>query len=263
MAVCGTGGNSVFTDGTVVNSGRFGVMYHGSGDITIDKGSVFNTKSTVMQLKSPGHNIVVDNAQLNTKNGIIIQTMANDDPYMVSMSGRGMPEGEMPGGVPPDGGMPGGPPGGENSGVSNDVNATFSNMTLNGDIVHGDTYLGPMNITFENATITGAVTTAAVEHALGPNGEEINMQTPELYYLIGEVSNIYGATDDSLSVSLNADSQWIVDKNSYLTSLTIAEGATITAPEGYSVFMTVDGVKKSIGAGTYEGKIVLTVTSDS
>jgi hypothetical protein len=258
MAVCGTGGDSVFTDGTVVNSGRFGVMYHGSGDITIDKGSVFNTKSTVMQLKSPGHHIVVDNARLNSENGIIIQTMANDDPFMI-----GMAEGEMPEGFPPDGGMPGGPPGDGGSGVSNDVNATFSNLTLNGDIIHGDTYSGAMNVHFENATITGAITTAAVEHALGPNGEEITMETPELYYLIGEVSNIYGETDDPLTVSLDAESKWVVDKTSYLTGLTMAKGATLTALEGYSVALTVDGVKTSIGAGNYEGRIVLTIMSDT
>lgn len=263
MAVCGTGGDSVFTDGTVVNSGRFGVMYHGSGDITIDKGSVFNTKSTIMQLKSPGHNILVDNAQLNTENGIIIQTMANDDPFMTGMSGGGMAEGEMPEGFPPGGGMPGGPPGGESSSVSSDVNATFNNVTLNGDIIHGNTYSGAMNVDLENATFTGAITTAAVEHALGPNGEEITMQTPELYYLIGEVSNIYGETDDPLTLSLDSDSKWVVDKTSYLTGLSIAKGATITAPEGYRVVMTVDGVNKSIGAGTYEGRIILTVSSDT
>ncbi|MDB9823438.1 right-handed parallel beta-helix repeat-containing protein, partial [Deltaproteobacteria bacterium] len=199
-------GDSVFTDSTVVNSGRFGVMYHGSGDVTIDKGSVFNTKSTAIQMKSPDHNIVVDNAQLNPENGIIIQTMANDDPNMAGRGRRegGMPEGEMPeGGIPggaPGGGFPadGGIPDGGRSGGSNDTKATFSNVILNGDIIHGDTYSGAMDVNFENATITGAITTATIKHALGPNGEEITMQTPELYYLIGEVSNIFGATDDPI-----------------------------------------------------------------
>ena len=102
---------------------------------------------------------------------------------------RDVPEGEMPGGFPPDGGMPGGPPGGGRSVVSSDVNATFSNMTLNGDIIHGDTYSGAMNVYFEKATIT--------------------------------------------------------------------------APESYSAVMTVDGVQKPIGAGIYEGRIELTVTSDT
>jgi len=62
-----------------------------------------------------------------------------------------------------------------------------------------------------------------------------------------------------VKVSLYGDSTWVVDKTSYLNSLSIAKGAAITAPEGYSVTMTVNGVKKTIGAGTYKGKIVLTV----
>jgi len=51
--------------------------------------------------------------------------------------------------------------------------------------------------------------------------------------------------------------------NSYVTGLTIAEGTAITAPEGYSVTMTVNGVKTVLGADSYKGQIVLTVTSGS
>ena len=51
--------------------------------------------------------------------------------------------------------------------------------------------------------------------------------------------------------------------NSYVTGLTIAKGAAITAREGYSVTMTVNGVRIVIGADSYKGQIVLTVTSGS
>jgi len=287
MAMVGTGGSGVFTDGTVVNSRRFGVMYHGSGDLTIDKGSVFNTKSTAIQLKSPSHNIVVDSAQLNPENGIIIQVMPNDDPHTRSMSGaqggRGAagPEGEAPeSGGARGGEMPAGdaaPPVGEGSGVprpegpegtavpevaGSDINATFRNVTLKGDIINGDTASCPMNISFEKAAITGAITTATVINAVGPDGEEITMKTPHLYKLIGEVKNIFGATNEKngIKVSLDGDSSWVVDETSYLTGLTIAEDNAITAPDGYSVTMTVDGIETPIKAGDYEGEIVLKVT---
>jgi hypothetical protein len=269
MAVCGTGGDSVFTDGTVVNSRRLGIMYHGSGDITIDKGTVFNSKSTAIQLKAPGHNLIVDNAQINSENGIIVQVMANDDPNARGFSGgaRGdAPAGGARGAAPAGGAPAGGPPAGGGTAAraarSSDVNATFRNVTLKGDIINGNTAECPVSVTFEKATITGAITTATVKHALGPNGEEITMKTPQFYKLIGEVTNTYSATDDKygITVSLDADSKWVVDETSYLTSLTIANGASITAPEGYSVTMTVNGIKKTIGAGTYKGKIVLTVT---
>jgi hypothetical protein len=263
MALIGTGGSGVFTDGTVVNSRRFGVMFHGSGDLTIDKGSVFNTRSTTIQLKSPSHSILVDNAKLNAENGIIIQVMPNDDPNARGSRGRGgaAPREDAPateGNAP----RPEGPAGTAVPTVArSDINATFRNVTLTGDIINGDTASCPVNVSFEKATIRGAITTAVVTYALGPNGEEITMKTPQLYKLIGEISNSYCATAEKfgIAVSLDAGSGWVVDKTSYLTSLTISKGATVTAPNGSSVTMTVDGVKTPIGTGAYKGKIVLSV----
>ena len=270
MALIGTGGSGVFTDGTVVNSRRFGVMFHGTGDLTIDNGSVFNTRSTAIQLKSPSHNIVVDNAQINAGNGIIIQVMPNDDPNnktshssaqassTVGRSGRAAsgdtsstaprPEGVRGTAIP--------------TVASSDINATFRNVTLKGDLINGNTPECHLNITFEKAAITGAITTATVTNAVGPNGEEITMKTPQLFKLIGEVKNTLCATSDNkgVTVSLDAASEWVVDKTSYLTALTVAKGASVTAPAGYTLFMTVDGVKTTVNAGEYKGKIVLTVS---
>jgi hypothetical protein len=304
-------GSGHFTDGTVVNSGRFGVMSHsGSGTVTIDKGCVFNTKKAVIQIKSGNPTIIVDNAELNSESGIILQAIVNDDPNRGGAGpaggggapggeGRGgMPGGGMPGGAPgaggqgapggmPGGGMPGGAPGPGGQGApggmpeggmpgggapggmpggaggSGVVTATFKNVTLDGDIVTSMTSESDVIVDFEHATITGAVTTATAEHAVGANGEEIIMQDKtDLYYLIGEVMHTYCTTDDKygMKVSLDQNSTWVVDKTSYLTGLTVAEGASIKAPEGYSVTMTVDGVKKAIKAGDYKGKIVLTVS---
>jgi hypothetical protein len=272
MAMIGTGGSGVFTDGTVVNSRRFGVMYHGSGDLTIDKGSVFNTKSTAIQLKSPSHNILVDSARLNPENGIIIQVMANDDPN--ARGGSGPEEGARGGRgeAPPEGGAPvagarGGPPPEGLAGTpvpivqSDDINATFRNVSLKGDIINGDTEACPVNVTFENSTIMGAITTAKVTYAVGHDGEEITMKTPHLYNLIGEVKNTYCATDGKygIRVSLDNNSRWVVDKTSYLTELIIAGDGAITAPRGHRVTMTVEGVKTPIKTGSYKGKIVLTI----
>lgn len=270
MAVCGTGGDSIFTDGTVVNSRRFGVMYHGSGDITIDKGTVFNTKSTAIQLKSPGHTVVVDDAEINAENGILLQVMANDDPNTfggATAEGSITPEGEPAGGAAAEDRMPGeeapeGGRGGMRGPGRSGTNVTFSNVTLDGDIFNGNTAAEPLSVTFKNATITGAITTATAEHALGPNGEQITMQTPELYYLIGEVTNIPAAKPEDphgLEVSLDGNSTWVVDETCYLTGLTLAEGAAVTGPKGAKVTMTVDGGETPIAAGTYTGQIVISV----
>jgi len=159
------------------------------------------------------------------------------------------------------GGNVGGPGAGESASSGKDVNAVFSNTTLAGDIINANTASGNLSVTLKNAAITGAITTATIEHARGPNGEEVNMDHPELYYLIGEVTNTFCAVDDEhgVSVSLEQGSTWVVDETSYLTELTVADGATVKAPEGYTVTMTVNGAAKAIKAGSYKGKIVLTV----
>jgi hypothetical protein len=302
MAIISQDGDGIFTDGTTVTSGRFGAMYWGSGaNLTIDKGSVFNTKSTSILLKGGSTNIVVDNAKLNPENGIIIQMMANDDPNQMSGGGPGggmpgaggapaaggqggaqgaAPGGSAPQGSPPAGGGQGGAPGGSapqggapggggqggQASASKDINASFSNMSLTGDIINGHTSEAGLIVVFKNATITGAITTASVKNALGPKGEKIDMKHPELYYLIGEVTNTFCAMPDDkngVTVSLDSKSSWVINKTSYLTGLTVGQGANITAPKGFSLTMTVDGVKKTIAAGSYKGKIVITVTKNS
>jgi hypothetical protein len=64
-------------------------------------------------------------------------------------------------------------------------------------------------------------------------------------------------------VALDAGSKWIVDRTSYITSLTIDKSASVMAPEGYSVIMTVDGVNAPIKAGDYKGQIVLKVSKNA
>jgi hypothetical protein len=177
-----------------------------------------------------------------------------------------MPGGDTRGGTPgatPEsaaGGMPGRgdargggmPPGGMRGG-SSDVTATFKNVALKGDMVSSMTGQSDVIIKFENATITGAITTATAT----PVGEP----SYEKFYLIGEVTHTYCATNDKYGIKASFDgkSKWIVDKTSYLTDLTVAEGTGIVAPEGFVVTMTVNGAPKPIKPGNYKGKIVLKV----
>jgi hypothetical protein len=66
----------------------------------------------------------------------------------------------------------------------------------------------------------------------------------------------------SSSKNIAAGSTWEVAKTTDLSELTIADGAAIKAPEGYSVTMTVNSIGTAINPGTYKGKIVLTVTEE-
>ncbi len=292
-----TQGSGVFTDGTVVNSGRFGVMNHsgrGGEKLTIERGCVFNTGEAAILVKSSAPDILVDSSTFNSKNGIILQAMINDDPDAGGPGGGG-PGGEPGGGAPPSGGMPSGsgggapraamsegtspaggmPPGsgmqggtgGTGGGGSSDVHATFKNSTLHGDIITSMTQLGDMIVSFENVTITGAITTATWKSQLdieGIDAKSFGAFSTEGYkyaHLIGQGTKTYCATEDEhgLSVSLDGKSTWVVDKTSYLTELTLLKGAVIKAPEGSSVTLMVNGKKAAIKAGTYKGKIELRV----
>jgi hypothetical protein len=70
------------------------------------------------------------------------------------------------------------------------------------------------------------------------------------------------ANRDSVLIvkSLEAHATWVVDKTTRLNRLTVAKDASITAPKGYGVTLTVDGVETGIKPGTYQGDIVLTLT---
>jgi hypothetical protein len=136
---------------------------------------------------------------------------------------------------------------------SPDVVATFSNVTLAGDMLNARTAQGGMTLTFEHAAITGALSTAT---AAPKTGKE---PTAETYYLIGAVTNTLRPTDEKngLGVSLDGASRWTVTKPSYLTRLTIAPGAAIAGPNGTGATMTVDGKAAAIAPGSYSGEIVI------
>jgi len=278
-----SGGTGEFTSGSVVNSKNVGVMAHGGhgGSLTVDKGSVFNTEKAVFQFKSSTPSILVDNATLNSKNGIILQMMVNDDPNKQTGGGGapqgGAPTAGAPGGGAPSGSGPGGPAGGgapqggtpgagaAPGGDSNqDLSATFRNVTLKGDFYNALTSQSAMNLTFEKATVTGAICTAKGEHGVGPHGEKLVMQdSSELHYLIGDEKEICAQTEGAhgATVSLQSGSRWTVTKTSYLTGLTIGGDSSITAPAGSTVTMTVDGVNKAVVPGSYQGRIVLQIAA--
>jgi hypothetical protein len=67
-------------------------------------------------------------------------------------------------------------------------------------------------------------------------------------------------TGCSSSKNIATGSTWEVAKTTSLSELTIADGALIKTPEGYSLTMTVNSVKKPLIAGSYKGDIVITVT---
>jgi hypothetical protein len=264
---------------TIVNSERFGVMWHGGGTVDVSGGTVFNTGETTFLNKGQAININVDGsegAQLNPGNGVILQVMDNDDPgpALPAMTNTGIYD-EPTGPVTPQ------PSHDVTSTDDTDALATFSNIDLTGDFynaMRGDIEggFGPSNprnmaLKFVNADITGEISASTAEHTLPhieyPMGwDEVNGSSyineghTEDYKYLGVVTNTPSpAVNNGVIVSLEADSSWTLTGTCYLTSLTFDEGSVVAGVDGAEVTMTVDGVETAIAPGTYSGAIVLSV----
>jgi hypothetical protein len=264
--------------GTHVTSGRFGAMVQKYVKVMDD--TVFDTEKAVFLVKGAAAEINVDGskgAQLNSRNGIIIQVMENDDPMRINaiyhepsdpvkamdfditavnksdvtatfsnitLKGdfyNGFPGGKSSGGMAGEGGDAGGPeapPGSDDGAPAGGMPGAASGKNL--------------VLNLSNSNITGIITSSRAKHIK-------DTITSEEYLLLGEVTNTPGpAVNNGVIVTLNGSS-WTVAGTSYLTGLTIGEGCKIIAPKGQKVAMTVDGVKTPIKAGTYKGNIMITV----
>jgi hypothetical protein len=108
-------------------------------------------------------------------------------------------------------------------------------------------------LTLDHSSITGLITASRARHAKP-------VITSLDYKLLGEVTNKPGpSVNNGLLLTLNA-STWTVTGTSYLTGLTLGEGARIKAPAGNKFSMTVNGVPTPIQPGSYKGNIVISVT---
>jgi hypothetical protein len=109
-------------------------------------------------------------------------------------------------------------------------------------------------LTFDGGDITGVITASAAKH-------NISTITPADYRELGEVTNTAQAVvNNGVIVSLANGAVWTVTGTSYLSALDIAADASVTAPSGKTVSMTVDGTATAVKAGgSYSGAITLTV----
>ncbi|HZU64544.1 MAG TPA: hypothetical protein VFF98_12745, partial [Novosphingobium sp.] len=145
-------GSVTFSEGTRVQSGRYGVMMHsgaGGGTLLIDKGSELAAASTAIEVKGIGTTIRVDGASLRAGNGILLQSMDNDDPFLVALMSGHLPEGmtAMPPGMGPDGDHA------DKKGPQPDpdVVASFRNTSLAGDMYNARPKGSAMRLSFEGA----------------------------------------------------------------------------------------------------------------
>ena len=125
-------------------------------------------------------------------------------------------------------------------------------MRHNGNDLRGAFNLG---VTLEGSTVVGVISSAsqAYREGLGLITQANRDELSNVTQTAAEPVN------NGVVVTLDAASRWEVTGESYLTALTIAEGAEVAAPAGKTLTMTVDGVAVAVRPGTYAGLIRLTV----
>lgn len=287
-AACG------FINGTVVNSGRFGIMWHGNqhGEAIIEN-AVFNTGMTTFLAKGCYPELKVSRSVINSGNGVILQLMDNDDPGMFDDDSMLEVDNIVPVKDPEH------DVGAENftdcrmftfdlKDYSTDLRAHFSDMELVGDFFNATT----------NACRVGMVLpegpppeppkmdededggAKAAPPPLPPSTEKpINMiLTFENVKLTGAISSSRAkhnvpvitkarnlemgvventpcpAVNNGVIVKLHGSTEWKVTRTCCLTALEIGPDAVLTAAG-----MTVNGEAVEIKTGSYRGDIVLLV----
>ena len=121
-----------------------------------------------------------------------------------------------------------------------------------------DAYLrGAKNMLVEmkNARVEGVISSALEAHREGITRIEASNRL--------DMSNITQTAaptvNNGVIVKMDAFSTWLVTGTSYLTALELQESSILRGYNGKRLVMTVDGAQTPIAAGSYQGKIVLSL----
>lgn len=296
----GTSG-CAFTNGSVVDSKRYAALiFRNNGGRFRIADSIANTGSSTVVVKGANAFIELDNADLNPKNGVILQLMDNDDVGMQKHVFR-VPVGQVD---TPEAGRDL-----YNAVETEDVFINISNSRLCGDFYNSTTGLYPnlQDIRPEDNYVAPPLKGMAAmlasmpkpegmdkpatpkfkvrgfggKELQGPKNVDIRLISSEVTGIISsasqayrdgvrfineenreELSNITQAASPTINngviVHLDANSIWTVTGTSYITKLSLADGAGLRSTHG-TLCMTVDGTEVPILPGEYTGKIVLSI----
>lgn len=155
------------------------------------------------------------------------------------------------------------------------------NTELTGDVYNGSGYYGQSAVGVEvnlgkdavwngAAAQTETIHTDAInftsrvlpEDTTAEDAGQVTSFTIAEYYNIGHVANrFYNNGDNALAVNLTDNAVWNVTGDCLLSSLNIADTATVQGENG-TVTMTVDGTETELAPGEYEGEIRLSYTEN-
>lgn len=187
----------------------------------------------VILVKSTSASIDLDNVKLNAYNGVLVHTVLNSDGWSNFLAaGDNQRTGT-------DGSL-----------IVKPISLNLSNMSTSGAILHDDFHRN-MEIKLAATTLTGKIVQGTFESW---KSFWSSLDVSEANWLKDKTWN----GSNTLTVSLDSKTRWTVTGDSSMTTLSIANGATLSAPTGQRLVMTVNGVETAIAPGTYNGKIVIT-----
>ncbi|MEP9385185.1 hypothetical protein [Nocardioides sp. KR10-350] len=263
---------SVTSRATSIDSGRFGIMWHGGGTSDIDAGTVdiggatrINTGETTFQDKANGVTLNLDGshgARVTSRTGVIFQLMESDDPGGLSTTSVY---------TDPVYGHPGVTATRDTSWdlantASSNKPATLNltDLTTTGNFYNAVYNTVPKNMVMnlDGSAVTGVISSSTSVHKV----PTISYDNGQGYKNIGEVTNtVSSPVNNGVIVNLANGSTWRVTGTSYLTSLTIDQhsrivghGGKVTITQGGTTYTPDQLVGKTITGG-YGDPIIVKV----
>ena len=272
-----TASSEAVTEGTVYSSivsENFGFMCHSNGTtgyniINILDGTTVSTEDAVVLIKKINAVVNIDDATIESGNGVLLQIIDNDDDYIGVDStlewgfddsyghsyGTHMPsfnqvfeeeDGYSNEWMVNEYGLAGD----SSSNWTAELNIT--NATIDGDVWNSTGYVGSNPATTltvnlgEGAVLTGLISAGAFSHttkyATVGDGDWSGASA------LGHVTNIvYSNGANLVNVTLTDGAVWYVDADSYIDSLSVDETSSV---------VVADGVTLTVGDETYTGETI-------
>lgn len=295
MGMAGKGRVNV-SNGSVLKGRRFGAMVVADDNsVFTAKDSTFDTGCANIVVKGSASVIDIDNCEMKSKAGVLLQLMDTDE------SGMDIAKYHVPVGVS-DTYIEGRDL--TSASERDDIILNLSNLTAAGDIYNSttnirayrnserggmgafhDTIIGPvgfsgpsgegapemeipghnpeelrgpknLGVNLKNAHVEGVISAAAQSYREG-----VTEITVDSWYELTNITQTAAApVNNGVVLTIDTGSSWIVTGASYLSSLTIAEGAKLEAASGKKLAMTVNGKDTPVKPGSYQGKIVISLS---
>ena len=244
---------------STLTSDRIGFMWHGAGNVSIDGDTTVHTRGTVFQDKGRNSTAKIDvdgsdGTTLTSDEGVLLQTMTNDDPGPVVVDGALVNAGVYT--------QPTSAPTKDaswdvtNADAASATVADLTGLDLKGDFYNAAREGKNLVLNLDGTSVDGVISASTAIHKSG-----VTTITSANWQDIGEVTNTASAAvNNGVIVNLSGDSSWTVQGTSYLTRLSIGANASIGGADGRHVVATVDGVPTDLTAGrTYTGDIVISL----